>query len=366
MPVFNDLVVTERLPQLPAIRERMQVKRISPLGVFLIIWLLAGPAVAGFPRLMNFQGRLDDSTGSPVANGDHDVTFRLFNVPAAGIPLWEETQTVTTQSGIFAVLLGSLDSVPEFIFFLDSAYLEIQPAGSDPVLPRSRLTSVPYAWRAREAELLGGLSAPELDESAEIDADIQAHTTISDAHHEKTISAGDLVTGILSEGRLPQGAIDSSEIELESIGADRLANEPGVAFSFVSQKLLSASLAVLDSAVITVPMGGYVLFMANGWFYKLHTSGSPEMSAKVSLSISRTAHEDDHAATFTVLSAAPSGHTNENFMISRVLAVAPGQTKIFVLGNVVAGIGTPLVEKLHVTSLYFPTAYGDVDAAAAE
>lgn len=362
MPVFRDLMVTERLPRLPAARERMQVKRIGPLGVFLVVWLLAGPAVAGFPRLMNFQGRLDDSTGSPVANGDYDVTFRLFDVPAGGSPLWEETQSVTTQSGIFAVLLGSLDSVPESIFALDSAYLEIQPAGSDPVLPRSRLTSVPYAWRAREAELLGGLTALELDESAEIDA----HTAVSSAHHIKTVNAADLVSGTLSEERLPQGAIDSSEIELESIGANRLANEPGMAFSFVAQKLLSGSIVILDSAVITVPTGGFVLFMANGWFYKLHTSGSPEMSAKVSLSVSRTTHEDDHAATFTVLSAAPSGHTNENFMISRVLAVGPGQTKIFVLGNVVAGTGTPLVEKLHVTSLYFPTAYGDVDAAAAE
>ncbi|MBI3873172.1 MAG: hypothetical protein HY304_08875, partial [candidate division Zixibacteria bacterium] len=137
---------------------------------------LSAPAGAGFPRLMNFQGRLDDSAGKPLPDANYDVTFRLFNVPTGGSALWSETQPVTTTAGVFSVLLGAVDSIPEYIYYQDSAFLEIQPAGSDPVAPRSMLTVAPYAYRAHNSDLVGNASAADLEESAEIDAKIATHT----------------------------------------------------------------------------------------------------------------------------------------------------------------------------------------------
>jgi hypothetical protein len=312
--------------------------------------------------LMSFQGRLDDATGLPLPDSTYAVTFRLYDVSTGGTALWTETESVTTTDGVFSVLLGQVDSIPEYIYYQDGVYLEVEPAGSDPVLPRSRLTMVPYAWRAYDADRLSGATASDLEESNEIDSKLATHTANPSAHHSKTVDASELIIGTLPEGRLPQGVIDSSELELESIPASRLVDEPGLAFSYTTLETLSSTMAIIDSAVITVPKAGWVLMMANGWFYKLHVAGSGDMFATVSLSGSRISHEDNQSAKFTVLSAEPSGHHAQNFYVSRVLPIGPGQTKVFLLGDV-SGVGTCQVQKVHITSLYFPTVYGNVDVS---
>lgn len=331
-------------------------------AVLLCACLLAGIAQGAFPRLMNYQGRLDDQNGNPVADGNQSVTFRLFNVSSGGTPLWAETQTVTTVDGVFSVLLGSMDTIPEFIWYQDSSFLEIQPAGSDPVLPRSMLSVVPFAWRAKNADLIGGLSALDLEESVEFQAAIAAHTAIPDAHHTKTIDASELILGTLSEGRLPQGAIDSTEIELESIPSSRLTNEPGIAHTYTGFMQLTGTMAVIDSVMITVPMGGWLLIQANGSFIRDHIVNSGNCAATVSLSGSRISHTDNYAARFSVISTQPSGVYTNTFFVSQVLQVGPGTTKLFFLGDAVANNPFPRVEHVHVNTMYFPTAYGNIDA----
>jgi len=337
----------------------MRILGLCGLAVILALGSF-GTVQSGFPHLMNFQGRLDDTAGVPVRDSSYAVTFRFFDLPSGGSALWTETQTVTTTAGVFSVLLGGVDSIPPFVYYRDSLYLEIQPGGSDPVVPRSQLTVVPYARRARDADLLNGATALDLEESAETDTKIASHTANASAHHTKTVDASELIIGTLAEGRLPQGAIDSTEIELESIAANRLADEPGVAHTYTNLMTLSTTMTIIDSAVITVPKGGYILIMANGWFYRLHTTGGGDCFGTVSLSGSRMSHEDYQSAKFTVLSAEPSGHHAANFTVTRVLPVGPGQTKVFLLGDI-SGTGTCQVQKIHITTLYFPTAYGNID-----
>ncbi|MEW5702287.1 MAG: hypothetical protein AB1792_08675 [Candidatus Zixiibacteriota bacterium] len=339
------------------------IRAVCGLCVVVVIASLSTAVAAEFPRLMNFQGRLDDTAGVPVPDANYTVTFRLFDIPTGGTALWTETQSIATTAGVFSVLLGDVDTIPPYVYYRDSLYLEVQPNGSDPVLPRSRLTVVPYARRAHDADLLTGATVLDLEESNEIDAQIATHTANSSAHHSKTVDASELVIGTLPEGRLPQGAIDSTEIEMESVGANRLADEPGIAYTFTDLKTLSSTMAVMDSAIITVPRGGYIFIIANGWFYRLHTQGAGDCIATVSLSGSRVSHEDNHTAKFTVLSAEVSGHHTQNFTVSRVLPVGPGQTKVYFLGDL-SGTGTCQVQKAHITTLYFPTPYGNIDITA--
>ena len=272
-----------------------------------------------------------------------------------------ETQSLTPGAGVFSVVLGSIDTIPEYIWYQDTSFLEIQPQGSDPVLPRSLLSVVPYSWRSRNADLLGGLSGPELEESGEIQSAVAAHTAIPNAHHEKTISASELIIGTLSEGRLPQGAIDSTEIEVESIAANRLADEPGIAHAHTSYYLLPSQIEVIDSAVITVPKGGWLLIQANGKFVRDHIANGGACAATVSLSGSRMTHTVYYSARFSVVSAQPTGTYVENFMVSEVLQVGPGVTKVFFLGDAVSTGPVPRVEEVHVNVMYFPTAYGNID-----
>jgi hypothetical protein len=337
------------------------------LRSLVFIWCLAGVVAhsAAVPQLINFQGRLDDATEQTVPDGTYSVTFRLLDHPLGGNLLWEETQDVTTTDGLFAVLLGAVEAIPDTAFDVDSCYLEVQPVGSDPIAPRARLTSVAYSRQAGTADLLGGVTPQELEESSEIGDSIAAHRFISNAHHQKTVSASELGVGTLAEERLPQRGIDSTEIQDASISARQVLDEPGIAHKYTSLTPLSSTIKIIDSVMVIPPSFGYILVLASGWFYDLHSNGG-QVSATLSISASRTAHDGEHTARFEVRTDAPSGHTTENFMIQRVKTVTRGeQVKLFLLGSMV-GNEFPNIQNVQLNTLYFPTSYGEIDAPTAE
>lgn len=107
----------------------------SPAGVPI------GPSV---PNLINFQGRLTDASGNPVADGSHAVNFTLWTLPTGGATVWTENTSQTTSSGLFTHNLGSVTGLFTTLFEdYDSLYLQVQADGQT-ILPRIRLTSTPY------------------------------------------------------------------------------------------------------------------------------------------------------------------------------------------------------------------------------
>jgi hypothetical protein len=66
-----------------------------------------GTEAITIPRMLSYQGKLTDTLGQPVPNGDYSVAFKLYTVPSGGAAFWNETQTVTTKGGLFGVLLGT-------------------------------------------------------------------------------------------------------------------------------------------------------------------------------------------------------------------------------------------------------------------
>jgi hypothetical protein len=67
----------------------------------------ASPAEAGIPRLVSLQGELGDASAQPIT-GAVNITFRIYDVGTGGTPLWQETQSVTVEEGVYDVLLGSV------------------------------------------------------------------------------------------------------------------------------------------------------------------------------------------------------------------------------------------------------------------
>ena len=66
------------------------------------------------PLLLNYQGQLTDTAGTPQT-GMFTMTFQVFDAEAAGNALpsgtaWEETQNVEVVDGNFNVLLGGCDA----------------------------------------------------------------------------------------------------------------------------------------------------------------------------------------------------------------------------------------------------------------
>lgn len=54
---------------------------------------------------INYQGKITDTTGAAIADGDYDVTFALYTVASGGSAVWTETRTggnqVTVTDGLF-------------------------------------------------------------------------------------------------------------------------------------------------------------------------------------------------------------------------------------------------------------------------
>ncbi len=123
----------------------------STLIIFLLWTMVCGlwtVSYADIPHLINYQGKLTDKDNKPVTDGTYPVTFRIYDSETAGSLLWEETQSITVQKGVFSVLLGGVTNLS--LPFDKPYFLEIKV--KDEVLsPRQRIASVGYAYRAENA-----------------------------------------------------------------------------------------------------------------------------------------------------------------------------------------------------------------------
>ncbi len=145
------------------------MSRLS-LGIYLAIstlllvpMCLAQPAsTTVIPNLIRYSGTLRDAQGVALASSTLGVNFAIYKQQDGGAPSWQETQNVVTDaSGNYTVLLGSTTAtgLPTDLFSQqEQHWLGVQVLG-DAEQSRVLIVSVPYAFQAHEAELLGGLPA---------------------------------------------------------------------------------------------------------------------------------------------------------------------------------------------------------------
>ncbi len=124
--------------------------------VGLFVLTLTTAVYASAPKLINFQGILRTPADTVVSDGSYSVTFTIYEVPAGGTALWTETQSVTTTDGLFAVLLGTSNPVPDSVFKGSDRWLGIAvfPDGEMPA--RQQLVSVGYAYRVNSVDSASG------------------------------------------------------------------------------------------------------------------------------------------------------------------------------------------------------------------
>lgn len=121
------------------------------LILVLLLWTMGGgvlTASAEIPHLINYQGKLTETDGSPIT-ATKQITFRIYDVLSGGTPLWEETQSITINKGVFNTMLGS--TVDLNLPFNQPYYLEIK-VDNEVMTPRQRIASAGYAFRAEEAD----------------------------------------------------------------------------------------------------------------------------------------------------------------------------------------------------------------------
>lgn len=136
--------------------------RIIPIRWILtpLISVLFAAVAPAVPSTMNVQGRLTDSTGSPIAAREIILIFKVFSDVEGEQPLWpspdegEQHKVVTDQDGLWNATIGSYWPIPDSIFADTSLWLEVTVDDGElsTAMPRLRLHTGPYAFRASWAK----------------------------------------------------------------------------------------------------------------------------------------------------------------------------------------------------------------------
>ena len=192
----------------------------------LLVFIFCLAIYAG-PDRFNYQGRLTDAGGNPVADGSNSLTFRIYDAPTGGTVLWSETRSVTTEQGVFSVTLGETNPIPSELFSGSSRYLGVQ-VGSDPELvPRTLMASVPFAHSA------------DFSDSA-------FESRFADTLRTPGAASGDILT------------FDGATWVPESPAT--AAPLPGIAatHTFLSTDLVCDSMTDIVTVTITIPDSGYI------------------------------------------------------------------------------------------------------------
>jgi len=124
------------------------MRHLAIVVCLVVLVFLVSAGLAEIPKLINYQGMLTDDSGNPMT-GYYNLTFYIYDDTTGGDLEWSETQSgVQVQDGLFNVVLGKQTVLNEAF---DESYWLAVKVGAE-TMPRVRITSVGYAYRAKIAD----------------------------------------------------------------------------------------------------------------------------------------------------------------------------------------------------------------------
>jgi len=120
------------------------------------------------PNLINYQGKIAQPDGNPIADGTYGITFRIYDASEEGTLVWGRTYQVAVATGQFNVILGAPGGTMlpaavndiEYAFADGERYLGITvetDASGNPLAspremaPRQQILSAPFTLEAAHA-----------------------------------------------------------------------------------------------------------------------------------------------------------------------------------------------------------------------
>jgi hypothetical protein len=157
----------------------------------------------GVPQQMFYQGYLSDSEGLPL-DSVVSMTFSIYEDSSVSADLlWRETQMeVMVSHGLFNVLLGVVDPLPDSVFDEGAC---VRPGkwlgvavGSDPeIQPRTRLVTVPYAYRVATVDAASG---------GDVYGEVRVHNKVTVGSQKEDEKCGDKYRAgyfVITDGEFP-------------------------------------------------------------------------------------------------------------------------------------------------------------------
>lgn len=288
----------------------MKYKKCSLLilvGISIIgFYSMVGAAV---PKLINFEGKLTDSSGDPIT-GTKSIQFKIYTVESGGVPVWNETQSVDLDSkGFYSVRLGSVQTLD--VDFNADYWLGVTVESDSEMIPRYRLSSVGSAINAdmvdgKHAAATGNDIIPITDGTGKLDSSVIPGG--SGDMLKSTYDTGD--NGIVDNseqlgGNSPGNASGNIPISngtvCTNLNADKLDGQDASAFAggfidtdkayLADSGWIGSTEIDLVSVTVTVASGQSVLLMYSCWvrqggaggYIDFDINGSVESTLRISI-----------------------------------------------------------------------------------
>ena len=119
------------------------MKQIAMLCASIIL-LVSSTIFGQVPKKISYQGLLTNTALKPLADGDYNVEFRIYNDQNSSQILWNEKQRLSIQNGVFNVILGEVN--PLTLKFDQNYWLGVKVENESEMTPRIPMVSVPYSF----------------------------------------------------------------------------------------------------------------------------------------------------------------------------------------------------------------------------
>lgn len=136
------------------------------------------------PQKVNFQGVLKDENGNLYPDGQYQVKIDIYNTETGGSSLWDETQNINLEDGIFSIQIGDVNTLN--LDFDELYWVAISIDGGSELSPRLRLASVPYSFMS--------LNVPDGSITAQKIADGEVVKSLNGLKDNVNLVAGSNVT----------------------------------------------------------------------------------------------------------------------------------------------------------------------------
>lgn len=208
----------------------MKRKKIFGSGFCLIVFLLITTMAWAVPRVINYQGKLANLDGMPVADATYTIHFRIYIADSGGTALWEDTQSVAVVDGIYNITIPAdpvSNPFPESLLDNPALYLGITVEADSEMSPRQEITSTFYALKAGDADSISGQSLFDLDDTYVNEN--QASSITSSMIVDSTVGAADLGANSVGASEIAAGAVGTSEIADGSVSVTDLKDGTALA-----------------------------------------------------------------------------------------------------------------------------------------
>ncbi len=203
----------------------MRISLRARIFTLVLVLLTLAIGVAGGPSLVSYRGRLVDAKGQPFT-GEVKLSFSLYQSPTSGSSVWEETQAVVIDEGLFSVMLGAVNPLTNAPFKSNDVWLGISVNDDPEILPRSRLGSAGFSHRV---STIDGASAGSISGNLSLSGDMSLSGDLILNGSLRTFSGiviesiGDSLSIVAGVSRItisPTGGvtIQSSDVKIVSSG----------------------------------------------------------------------------------------------------------------------------------------------------